>query len=732
MAKHKENSAAKDSLMSWNRQPYGVNICAKGYTDYKQSIVEALAKVLYDKKNGAKDISMTSDDVASYREAAEKMIDDAISSQAKSASSGADMSTTSNVGTHILECQTVADSSIFGNDVINPYSGFCRDDDIVPTVFSHKGSTHSWGMGRVYKEIYDSKQSVMYIQFGIPKYKNLYHFLSTASNPGMSDLNDCGDSSLLSGVCNFFIEVTKLAIELPVLPFEWAHHVITSMMDDKVTEYFYFREQMFVYYNYVNTILIHLATGIGLFDGNSEVISNLDRSELPKILQNSDGEPKPDIYSILSTRSLRYGDKSVPHTIEKVGEDLAKRITADDDPDTLEIKSKSGKTTPSVYIKGVTYTEKNGEMIASGDTVDVFDDKGNVKQEIVEDAVASCKQFIYSGFWSNTWNDIKGVMCKIWNGYRASALDNTKWIAFRIEKDSDNASESFTNGLAESPLQHELNGYVQQNRANSLDASVAGGGFLSAVNRWSRKAGAFWNTISSALRSGGNSIASVVGYLHSGNGYYDLPQQWNNSSFSRSVNVNIRLRSRTGGDPVSVYTNVLIPFACILAGAMPRASGDSTYTSPFILRAYCRGMFSIPAGMITSLSITRGDSEFGWSIWRLPTTIALSLQITDLSPILFMGLQGSGSLKDTFWNAFKQAFDNNTKEHDYLDTVSGLGLKQRIYYMQNVKRNLIIAGRVVKSQYGNPTWWGLMIADTPFARTINAFRSAGSINVPNN
>lgn len=732
-------SGVKDSEMNWNRQPYGVNLCASGYNDYKSSLIDALAKVLKEDDDSKQvnkpsvDKEMTEEELKSYQAKAKEKIDAAIKAQSEAAANG--MDAPSNVSTHILECQTVSDSSIFGNDVLNPYSGFCRDDDIIPKEFTKDGK-HNYGMGRVYKEIYDSKQQVVYLQFGIPKYRNLYHFLANASDADTSDLNDYGDTSILSKVANFFIDMAKFAIELPFMPFEFAHYLYESMRDDKITEYFYFREQMYVYYNYVNSILIHLATGIGLFDGNKSVVANLKKFDMPKILCNDDGDPRPDIYSILSTRSKRFGAEEVSHNLQKVGEELSKKFPSSQaDPETKDAIDKKTGQKVEITDKGISGTATvNGQEVIVSKDKSLIDENGNLNQEKIREVAKATAAASYDGFWDKTWGDIKSVVRKIWDGYQASALDNTKWVAFRIEKDSDNASESFSNGLSDSSLQQTLNGFASNNRNMNLDAASMGTGIIGLVDRWINKAKgitqAIGNVVSSAQNGG--ALASIIGYLHSGNGYYDLPQQWSNSSFTRSVSINIRLRSRTGGDPLSVYTNIMVPFACILAGAMPRANGDSTYTSPFILRAYCRGMFSIPAGMITSLNITRGDSEFGWSIWRLPTTMSLNIQITDLSPVLFMGLQGGQAGPAAIWKRFKQAFANNTKEHEYLDTLSGLGLKQRIYYSQNVRRKLMELGATLRSQYGNPTWWGMMIADTPVARIVNAFRTAGSMNVPNN
>ena len=698
-----------DSNRGWVRHPYGCSI-GMSFSNYKEQLIEIM---LAGSESGGKDVDVLSEksfDIAkaayasTFGEDAESVVKTVagIHDQQKMADT--------NLGAHLVDLPSVTDSSIFGNDAINPYSGFCRDDDIVHQEYKSKSGNHTFRMGRVYNEIYNSKQQVVYMQFGIPKYRNLFHFITNAASGQMSAMNDEGNSSIISSVANFFIDGTKFAINIVTLPLEWAWRFFDGLDSVKVTEYFYFKEQMFMYWNYVNTILIHIASGIGLYNASAEEDGKItgQEQELPQILRGTNNGP--DIYQILSCRGSRYGAGKVAG-VYAAASDPTKGVLMDPEKMDADAAAKEEEKASDETLK--TWTDK------------VSDTLGDVAESI---------KATYNGFWSQTWGEMKESIKAMYNGWESGALDSSKWLAFRLEKDSDNASESFNNSLSTSSLQEELNGFVASNRSNSLDASTAGGGILGSVNRTWKKVNT-WKSVAQEIFSrdrGLGAITSMLGYVMSGNGYYDLPQQWSGSSFSRSVNINVRLRSRTGGDPISIYTNIIVPFACILAGACPRADGSSTYTSPFIVRAYCRGMFAVSAGMITSLSITRGDSEFGWSIHRLPTTMAIQMQITDLSPILFLSISGADAGVTEIFGIFKQAFVNNTKMHDYLDTISGMGLKQRIYWGMGTWRNTKIAGRIIKSHWGNPTYWGMLFADTWMSRSVMAFRRAGNMNVPSN
>ena len=169
---------------------------------------------------------------------------------------------------------------------------------------------------------------------------------------------------------------------------------------------------------------------------------------------------------------------------------------------------------------------------------------------------------------------------------------------------------------------------------------------------------------------------------------------------------------------------------------MPRSVGDSMYTSPFLIKAYCKGMFSIPCGIIENMSITRGKDEFGWSNVNLPTSVDVSLSIKDLSPTFFLSMQDIG-LFDTF--------SRNDNMMEYLDTLSALGITERLFTMPKAMRKLSAALLIKRNTIFNPNYWGmrfgrnnvvrLVAAVTPFAnyeKSDLAANNAGYFNTSSN
>ena len=198
--------------------------------------------------------------------------------------------------------------------------------------------------------------------------------------------------------------------------------------------------------------------------------------------------------------------------------------------------------------------------------------------------------------------------------------------------------------------------------------------------------------------------------LVTGNGFLEIPKVWRSSSMTRNYSFSFKLRSRYG-DPVSVFQSVYIPLFMLIALAAPRAIGDSSYTSPFLIRAYCKGMFHIPLGIISSLTINRGSPEFGWSSQFYPLEVTVSITIEDLSPQLFVSM--NDGIIDTF--------TRNTNMQAYLDTLSSLGLRDMVYMWPKLVRKMNTALAVARSTIFNTSYHGTRLGKSRLGKVIGAF-----------
>lgn len=234
-------------------------------------------------------------------------------------------------------------------------------------------------------------------------------------------------------------------------------------------------------------------------------------------------------------------------------------------------------------------------------------------------------------------------------------------------------SESYGNSTTESSLASTINGFSDTAREIQFilgnDDSVISKLLEGATDATS----AITSSLSSVIGKFGGGIlqslstSGVTSVLKGGKIIF--PEIWQDSTFDRSYSLNIKLRS-PDHDSLSIYLNILIPYIHLIALCLPRGVDDdpNAYTSPFLVKAFCKGMFNVDMGMVTSMSVTKG-AECQWNDDGLPTQIDISLDIKDLYSSLFMtGYSGAGGhIKNIV---------NNTSMMDFLANMAGLNLAQ--------------------------------------------------------
>jgi hypothetical protein len=108
-----------------------------------------------------------------------------------------------------------------------------------------------------------------------------------------------------------------------------------------------------------------------------------------------------------------------------------------------------------------------------------------------------------------------------------------------------------------------------------------------------------------------------------------FPEIWGDSSYSKSYTVSMNLVSPYG-DVEAIYLNIFVPMMHIIGLAMPRQNTPNSFTSPFLVKAFARGMFNCEMGIVDSVSIDKGGSGDAWSVNGLPTEVKISITIRDL------------------------------------------------------------------------------------------------------
>ena len=240
-------------------------------------------------------------------------------------------------GQSLYTSPNYTDTRVGGNDAINPYWQFNRDDDIVPPLLRMPGmEAFSSGMGRVYAEMYDDHQEILWLRMGVPEFVNILTFYTDTGNSYAAATMQRGTiRGLLGKIVSMVASVAVWAITFPILAPIHIVRWISHLSSERITHYYYFKPAMPLYYEMVNAMLSYLAVGMGLYP-----MFWLRRYDQAKILQNA----------------MDDGEKYVEET----------KKVADDKGDVINVGS------PSEISKNVSY--KN-EVITAGD-IDELAKKG--------------------------------------------------------------------------------------------------------------------------------------------------------------------------------------------------------------------------------------------------------------------------------------------------------------------------------------------------------------------
>lgn len=217
---------------------------------------------------------------------------------------------------------------------------------------------------------------------------------------------------------------------------------------------------------------------------------------------------------------------------------------------------------------------------------------------------------------------------------------NYDYVQFAIDPESSSASDDFGNATSESQLKSlfENGSGMMKEIAWMANATDAGG----KLNNFADESmGALNEFVANTLNGSGTSgsvfgalsrIINIGGNVLKGENII-IPNIYQSSEYSKSYNVNIKLKTPYG-DKLSYYLDIFVPLMHLLALVMPKQTSGASYKSPFIVKAYVEGSWSVNLGMVTALSITRSPESR--SVEGLPNEVEVSMTISDLYTDLTM------------------------------------------------------------------------------------------------
>jgi hypothetical protein len=299
-----------------------------------------------------------------------------------------------------------------------------------------------------------------------------------------------------------------------------------------------------------------------------------------------------------------------------------------------------------------------------------------------------------------------------WTYHNSKALDDYNWqdeqnesiktklnykggVAFYINSENQ-VSESFANSTGQSMIAGKINGISDLGReVNFLmgtASSLIGGGVdeevkagQASTDTSSKDYDKDWNAKWKAPPA--SRVGIMISNLTNGmktviqGGKLIFPEIWNDSSFSRDYEVSIKLVS-PDCDITSLYINIIVPLIHLICFTAPRSVSTNGYASPFLIRAFYKGMFNCDMGIITSLSINKGQ-EGCWSPAGIPTAVDVQFTIKEL--------YGTMSISNNAGN-LENGLLNNITLMDYIANMCGININEPdftrmlyFYYSMNYK-----------------------------------------------
>lgn len=244
-------------------------------------------------------------------------------------------------------------------------------------------------------------------------------------------------------------------------------------------------------------------------------------------------------------------------------------------------------------------------------------------------------------------------------------------IPFYIESETQ-IQDSFGNSTSDSTLASGVNSISDMARELQFLLGYAGSAtdidFLINDPDIASNSENLSNSIDKLLGSGNNFLGNLKNHLVSvaTGGKMIFPKIWSGSDFARSYDITIKLRS-PDMDNLSLYFNIVAPTLHLVGFVAPHMLTDdpNSYGNPFIVRAIYKGFFNVDMGIITGMSITKGDTG-AFNANGVPSTVDISFTITDLYEVM--------SITKTDATDWKFDTLNNTALMDYIANFCGINM----------------------------------------------------------
>lgn len=575
------------------------------------------------------------------------------------------------------------------------------------------------GMGHYYSESIDDNQQRIFLRFGTPKYMPLLLWVAKSFDLDKVILHNRGviTTTLLEGVkivstffaiaaapllaigmfaMNVYVQNSRFYSVKETMYLYWAtvENILNQMVARRTMVPYILQDYSFKLDNtlnreqkvtgeYVSAISELIPGVIDSETGRISVFALALRSQAAfnKMLKDDYDKNKTNSLSTDFTGYQLTGDTShdtyftnkagnadffTKYFFDKAYEFLIKD-NKDAEVNTLDEKSSTSQN--SLIDFDPAYTDKDGNPI----TLDTNsnDPNSSAENKIIKNA-----------------KDKKATFDKYSEYLLAELTEGAAFAVFNVDYNGS-IGESFSNSSSPNPIESTFNSMASKSRnISNILSSASSIPIVGDVLKLAADAGA--QILSSASFGIANPLLALAYGVN-----VTMPKVWESSSASLPrASYKIKLISPYG-NAYSQLFNIYLPLAMILAGSLPRSTGNSSYTSPFMCQLFDRGRVNIQLGMIDSVSITRGTSNLGFTRNGHANAIDIDLSIANMDEVISVDVNSNGIITRAI-KQFSPDF-SDTPFTTYLNTITGVDVYTQIYRIPMLRLKLAERMMVLKT-----------------------------------
>lgn len=211
-------------------------------------------------------------------------------------------------------------------------------------------------------------------------------------------------------------------------------------------------------------------------------------------------------------------------------------------------------------------------------------------------------------------------------------------------------------------------------------------------------------------------------------GYVEIPDKWDDSSFSgNSVTYTMDLVSPYGNE-LSRLQHLYIPLAMILAGACPRGIGKAAYLSPYLCSCFSKSVQNISLGIISDVTVTYGITNQAFVNGVKTNSLKVTFTVKDLSNNVSARVNTS-----SLFGSYGPVIEEDTPMAKWVNRLAGVDYEDLSFFLPRLNVGLNIFGRNFGNVYSatrighslgnflydtpfsfvfkNPNWTGVMIGN---------------------